>query len=74
MKTKIFCSHTADSKPVKVKQEVNCTVILPPLVFPDETVRLEKSKQWNSTFLRLPLITGGTAQKVSPFKMPLKPV
>ncbi len=24
--------HTADSKPVK--QEVNCTVILPPLVFP----------------------------------------
>jgi len=25
-------SYTADSKPVK--QEVNCTVILPPLVFP----------------------------------------
>jgi hypothetical protein len=31
IKTKIVCSHTADSKPVK--QEVNCTVILPPLVF-----------------------------------------
>jgi hypothetical protein len=31
--TKIVSSHTADSKPVK--QEVNGTVILPPLVFPD---------------------------------------
>jgi hypothetical protein len=32
-KTKIVSCHTADSKPVK--QEVNSTVILPPLVFPD---------------------------------------
>ncbi len=32
MKTKIVSCHTADSKPVK--QEVNGTVILPPLVFP----------------------------------------
>ncbi len=32
IKTKIVISHTADSKPVK--QEVNGTVILPPLVFP----------------------------------------
>ena len=32
MKTKIVSSQTADSKPVK--QEVNSTVILPPLVFP----------------------------------------
>jgi hypothetical protein len=31
-KTKIVSCHTADSKPVK--QEVNCTMILPPLVFP----------------------------------------
>jgi hypothetical protein len=30
-KTKIVSCHTADSKPVK--QEVNGTVILPPLVF-----------------------------------------
>jgi len=30
---KIVSCHTADSKPVK--QEVNGTVILPPLVFPD---------------------------------------
>jgi hypothetical protein len=32
IKTKIVSSHTADSKPVK--QEVNSTVILSPLVFP----------------------------------------
>jgi hypothetical protein len=37
----LFCKknvscHTADSKPVK--QEVDSTVILPPLVFPDTTV------------------------------------
>ncbi len=32
IKTKIISSHTADSK--LVKQEVNSTVILPPLVFP----------------------------------------
>jgi hypothetical protein len=32
IKTKIVSHHTADSKPVK--QEVNGTVILPPLVFP----------------------------------------
>ncbi len=34
MKTKIVSCHTGDSKPVK--QEVNSTVILPPLVFPDQ--------------------------------------
>ncbi len=33
IKTKIAHCHTSDSKPVK--QEVNGTVILPPLVFPD---------------------------------------
>jgi hypothetical protein len=32
IKTKIVGYHTTDSKPVK--QEVNCTVILPPLVIP----------------------------------------
>jgi len=32
IKTKIVSCHTADPKPVK--QEVNGTVILPPLVFP----------------------------------------
>ncbi len=33
IKTKIVGSHTADSKPAK--QEVNGTVILSPIVFPD---------------------------------------
>jgi len=33
IKTKIVSCHTAESKPVK--QEVNGTVKLPPLVFPD---------------------------------------
>ncbi len=32
IKTKIVGCHTADTKPVK--QEVNGTMILPPLVFP----------------------------------------
>jgi len=41
IKTNIVSSRAADSKPVK--QEVNSTVILPPLVFPAhlfENVRL----------------------------------
>jgi hypothetical protein len=33
IKTKIVYCHSADFKPVK--QEINGTVILPPLVFPD---------------------------------------
>ncbi len=36
IKTKIVSSHTADSKPVK--QEVNHTMIQPPLVFPGVSV------------------------------------
>ena len=39
IKTKIVSSHTADSKPDK--QEVNGTVILPPLVFPGKLARLQ---------------------------------
>ncbi len=35
IKTKIVSCHTADSK--SVKQEVNGTVILPPLVFPGDS-------------------------------------
>jgi hypothetical protein len=34
IKTKIVSCHTAESRPVK--QEVNGTVILPPLVFPEK--------------------------------------
>jgi hypothetical protein len=33
IQTKIVSCHTADSK--SIKQEVDVTVILPPLVFPD---------------------------------------
>jgi hypothetical protein len=36
IKTKIVSCHIADSKPVK--QEVNGTVILPALVFPDSAI------------------------------------
>ncbi len=39
IKTKIVSFHTANSKPVK--QEVNGTVILPPLVFPGPRVRIQ---------------------------------
>ncbi len=39
IKTKIVSCHTADSK--QVKQEVNGTVILPPLVFPGQKDRQE---------------------------------
>jgi hypothetical protein len=44
IKTKIFCCHTADSKPVK--QEVNSTVILPPLLFPVATNDIHTSKNY----------------------------
>jgi hypothetical protein len=37
IKTKIVSCHTTDSKPIK--QEVNGTVILPPLVFPGFIMR-----------------------------------
>jgi hypothetical protein len=39
--SKIVSCHTADSKPVK--QEVNSTVILPPLVFPDSSLASHSS-------------------------------
>ncbi len=45
IKTKIVSSHTADSKPVK--QEVNITVILPPLVFPAMTIINDNSRVVN---------------------------
>jgi hypothetical protein len=49
-KTKIVSSHTADSKPVK--QEVNGTVILPPLVFPGST-NLQVDQLWLDQIKRL---------------------
>ncbi len=41
IKTKFVSCHTANSKPVK--QEVNSTVILPPLVFPGLSVMIQLS-------------------------------
>ena len=41
----IVSGHTADSKPVK--QEVNSTVIRPPLVFPGLSVRLREWSRYN---------------------------
>jgi len=43
IKTKIVSHHTADSKPIK--QEVNGTVILPPLVFPAQTLDFGKMRR-----------------------------
>ncbi len=46
IKTEIVSCHTTDSKPVK--QEVNGTMILPPLVFPGQTfVNYEEKKFYN---------------------------
>jgi len=46
MKTKIVSCNTAGSKPVK--QEVNGTVILPPLVFPGKSFI---APAWSKSFL-----------------------
>jgi len=53
IKTKIVSSHTADSKPVQ--QEVNGTVILPPLVFPNLTkvFSVQRISQLNSCLIVL---------------------
>ncbi len=47
IKTKNFSCHTADSKPVK--QEVNGTVILPPLVFSDSPISSVPGAQYYET-------------------------
>jgi hypothetical protein len=55
MKTKVVSCHTAHSKPVK--QEVNGTVILPPLVFPGFTDNWQQVRQachpYNSSIFTL---------------------
>jgi hypothetical protein len=53
IKTKIIRCHTADSKPVK--QEVNGTVILPPLISPalrnnQISLQMTALKKLNTTF------------------------
>ncbi len=44
IKTKIVSCYTADSKPVK--QEVNGTVMLPPLVFPAQMSHADIRLGW----------------------------
>jgi hypothetical protein len=52
IKTKIVSRHTADSKPVK--QEVNGTVIFPPLVFPGSVNKVfQKEKLVNSKTIKI---------------------
>ncbi len=51
IKTNIVSCHTADSKPVK--QEVNSTVILPPLVFPGERERKRGRERESEKELRV---------------------
>jgi hypothetical protein len=48
IKTKIVSCHAADSKPVK--QEVNGTVILPPLAFPAMAFAHKKTKPVSNLF------------------------
>ncbi len=55
IKTKIVSSHTADFKPVK--QEVNSTVILPPLVFPAGAYKREPLLGLNCNGRLLALLT-----------------
>ncbi len=50
-KTKIVSCHTADSKPVK--QEVYGTVILPPLVFPVNSVEFCQPLQNYASFMSI---------------------
>jgi hypothetical protein len=64
IKTKIVGSHTADSEPVK--QEANGTVILPPLVFPGQTLFFGLNVSEDGSFISptpnlLTLCTGDAA-------------
>ncbi len=61
IKTKIVSCHTADSKPVK--QEVNSTVILPPLVFPEQT-HLSLSHQTMRSRLLLQTLTNKVCNNI----------
>jgi len=55
IKAKIFSSHTADSKPVK--QEVNGTGILPPLVFHEKLIKRLNKLSKNSHMLQSVVIS-----------------
>jgi hypothetical protein len=67
IKTTIVSCHTADSKPDK--QEVNGTVILPPLVFPGLSLSLYHSSPQP---LPLPLSSSPTPIKIILFYLSFK--
>jgi hypothetical protein len=60
IKTKIVSCHTADSIPVK--QEVNGTVILPPLAFPGSSIEIE-TPTWPHSVLAF---QGSNSRRVEP--------
>jgi hypothetical protein len=75
IKTKIVSCHTRDSKPVK--QEVNGTVIFPPLVFPEQTFLLRTFVNYGyKFFMTLPpsarTIKTLRSSKLVCFSKPLK--
>jgi hypothetical protein len=68
IKTYIVSCHTTDSKPVN--QEVNGTVILPPLVFPERFIRFHNFL--NSTFFKLLQISIDIYSESKPLRSQLK--
>jgi hypothetical protein len=64
IKTKNVSSHTGDSKPVK--QEVNCTRILPPLVFPGLAYLVATSVTKKKKFVTLALDGGEEYEGTTP--------
>jgi hypothetical protein len=71
IKTKIISCHTADSKPVK--QEVNGTVMLPPLVFPGYD-DLKRSVMLRFSSLTVNRNFGWIEKKIKNFGIDLGPV
>ncbi len=73
IKTKIVSSHTANSKPVK--QEVNSTVIFPPVVFPGETI-LQRIGTTMLSWFHIGSVEscfGGYGEKAPPLSLSLTP-
>jgi len=61
IKTKNVSVHTANTK--LVKQEVNGIVILPPLVFPAQTIR--SSFNWGTVVIFLKIVFFAILKKIS---------
>jgi len=72
IKSKIVSCHTADSKPVK--QEVNGTVILPPLVFPDLNFLSRETKDMMAAQTRISVETNKEVQNDPTLKTKVKKI